>query len=143
MPNYFTNFSVILPLNQTQQEYTLKLAAQVDAYLDDQKPLPSDFPEALQGWVKDDWYFEVEPAAEGVWLHSEAGGQEAACALIQHLLQQFAFAPSVSFEWSYDCSKPLPDAYGGGAAFITDTEIQTFTTSEWLEAQAASSPKGA
>jgi hypothetical protein len=52
---------------------------------------------------------------------------------IQHLLQKFDFAAYVTFEWSHDCNKPRADAYGGGAAFITGTEIETFSTSEWLQ----------
>jgi hypothetical protein len=51
-------------------------------------------------------------------------------------LQKFAFAGGAAFEWSHDCSKPRTDAYGGGAAFVTANEIETFTTSEWLQKMA-------
>ena len=81
---------------------------------------------------RENWTFETESGSDGLWLHSQYGGQESACAFIQHLLQKYDFAPAVAFEWSHDCSKPSTDAYGVGAAFITATEIETMTTSEWL-----------
>ena len=131
MADYYTNFSVILPLTQEQQEYALKLFKEASAHHNEGTPIPTDFPAALKDEI-DGWTFETESTPKGLWLNSQYGGQETACVSIQHLLQKFHFAPTVAFEWSYDCSKPRTDAYGGGAAFITATEIKTFTTSEWL-----------
>jgi len=65
------------------------------------------------------------------------GGVDAVCLFIQHLLQKFDPQGRVSLEWSHDCSKPRVDAYGGGAAFITATEIKTMSTAAWLKAQIA------
>ena len=135
MADYFTNFSVILPLNQTQQEYAVAIANQADRHRCDDEALPSTFPESLTDETED-WTFETESTPQGLWLHSQYGGQESACAFIQHLLQKFDFAPAVAFEWSHDCSKPKTDAYGGGAAFVTATEIETFSTNEWLQKMA-------
>ena len=131
MANYFTNFSLTLRLNKQQQEYALNLVNVVEGYRNEGQSLPPDLPECIRE-VVEDWPFDVEPVSEGIWITSQEGGQESACAFIQHLLQKFDFAPSVAFEWSHDCSKPQTDAYGGGAAFITSTEIETFSTSEWL-----------
>jgi len=135
MADYFTNFSVVLPLTQEQQEYAVNLVKQLAAHLQDDEPLPADFPDTFRDETEP-WQFEVEAEADGLWLHSQYGGQDAACEFIQHLLQKFEFAPAVAFEWSHDCSKPRTDAYGGGAAFITQTEIETFSTSEWLQKMA-------
>lgn len=135
MADYFTYFSVVLPMTKEQQEYALQLVKQVEAHRSDNDPLPADFPEEL-GDAVDSWFFETE-ANDGLWLHSQDGGQDSACSFIQHLLQKFNFAPAVSFEWSHDCSKPKTDAFGGGAAFITSTLIETFSTSEWLQKVAA------
>jgi hypothetical protein len=135
MADYFTNFSVILPLTKKQQEYAVELANQADHHRCDDEPLPGTFPEDLVNETED-WTFETVSTPDGLWLHSQYGGQESACAFIQHLLQKFEFAPAVTFEWSHDCSKPRTDAYGGGAAFITSTEIETFSTSEWLQKMA-------
>ena len=132
MADYFTNFSVVLPLTKEQQEYAINLVKQVEAHRLDDHPLPADFPEELRDETEG-WTFETEADGEGLWLHSQYGGQETACQFIQHLLQKFDFAPAVAFEWSHDCSKPRTDAYGGGAAFITQTEIETFSSSEWLQ----------
>lgn len=131
MADYYTNFSLVLPLNQEQREYALNLVKEVAGYRNENQQLPADFPEDLRD-VVEDWPFETDLIKDGIWLHSMHGGQESACAFIQHLLQQFDFAPSVALEWSHDCSKPRTDAFGGGAAFITSTEIETFSTSEWL-----------
>lgn len=131
MADYFTNFSVILPLNQEQQEYALNLAKQVEGYRNEDQHLPADFPEALKESVED-WTFELEAVKDGLWLHSMYGGQDSACVFIQVLLQRFNVAPYVALEWSHDCSQPRTDAFGGGAAFITSTEIKSITTSDWL-----------
>ena len=131
MADYYTNFSVVLPLNKEQQEYALNLVKQVEGYRNDNQQLPVNFPDSIAE-VVEDWPFDVEPVKGGVWINSQYGGQESVCVFIQHLLQKFDFAPFVAFEWSHDCSKPRTDAYGGGAAYITSTEIETFSTSEWL-----------
>jgi len=135
MADYFTNFSVVLPLTKEQQEYATQLVRQIKEHRNDNEPLPTNFPDELKDELEN-WTFDTEPTADGFWLSSQYGGQESACAFIQHLLHKFDFAPSVQFEWSHDCSKPRTDAYGGGAAFITRTEIETFSTSEWLQKMA-------
>ena len=132
MANYFTNFSVILPLTKEQQENALNLVNAVERFRNEGRSLPPDFPESIRE-VVEDWPFDVEPVKEGIWINSQYGGQETVCAFIQHLLQKFDFAPYVTLEWSHDCDKPQTDAYGGGAALITSTEIETFSTSEWLQ----------
>jgi hypothetical protein len=132
MADYFTNFSVVLPLTKVQQEYAMQLVNQIKLHREDNEPLPADFPSDLADEAEN-WTFETESTADGLWLNSQYGGQDAVCVFIQHLLQKFDFAPSVSFEWSFDCSKPRTDAYGGGAAFITAKEIKSFTTTEWLQ----------
>jgi hypothetical protein len=43
----------------------------------------------------------------------------------------------VAFEWSHDCSRPLTDAYGGGAVLITAKGIKTMSTRQWLRENAA------
>ena len=135
MADYFTNFSVVLPLTKEQQAYAVELAKQADCHRCDETPLPADFPEELKDETES-WTFETEAGSDGLWLHSQYGGQESACAFIQHLLQKYEFAPAVAFEWSHDCTKPRTDAYGGGAAFVTSSEIETFSKSEWLRKKA-------
>ena len=135
MADYFTNFSLVFTLpSQEAQAYALELAAQASRIQQgDEKP--EGFPEELAEHVED-WCFETsEDTAEkkpALWLHSSNGGIDAACAFISHLLEKFDPTGCVTFEWSHDCSKPRTDAYGGGAAIITATEIKTMSTCEWL-----------
>ncbi len=132
MADYYTKFSLVLTLkNESEKQYALDLAAKAKQIRFEDEPVPTDFPAPLK-LVLEDWNFDAELAKEGVWITSADGGIDAVCAFIQHLLQKFAFAPSIAFEWSYDCSKPRTDAYGGGAAFITAQEIKHISTSEWL-----------
>lgn len=130
MADYFTNFSLILELNQEQREYALNLAEQVEDYWHHNQQYPTTFPDSLK--EVEEWPFKVELIKDGIWLHSESGGQDIACLFIQHLLQRFNFAAYVTIEWSHDCTKPRPDAFGGGAAYITADQIETFSTSSWL-----------
>ena len=141
MADYYTKFSLVLSLpDQDAQTYALELAHQACQGQQGDE-LPTDFPKALAD-VIEDWQFETDadsPAGEfGVWLHSDSGGVEALCAFIQHLLEKFDPQGRVSFAWSYDCSKPRLDAYGGGAAVITAQDIRSIDTGQWL--QSARSP---
>lgn len=134
MADYFTNFSLVVELpDEAAQQYALQHAQTMsDAGQDD--PLPNHIPQSMRDEMEN-WSFETEPASKphGIWLHSEFGGIDAACAFIQHLLQKFTPDERVCFQWSNDCSKPLTDAYGGGAAIITASDIKTMSTSEWLQ----------
>ncbi len=53
---------------------------------------PANFPTSLAE-VIDDWQFDTDadqtPGSLGLWLHSDSGSIDAACAFIQHLLQKF------------------------------------------------------
>jgi hypothetical protein len=130
MANYYTNFSVVLQLTKEQQAYAFEIAKQAEEH--HTKELPTDFPKVLSDELENR-VFETEITEHGLWLHSELGGQDAACVFIQHLLQRFKFAEGVKLEWSHDCDKPRNDAFGGGAALITKSSIKMFTTSEWLQ----------
>ncbi|MEQ2009766.1 MAG: hypothetical protein ABMA26_23520 [Limisphaerales bacterium] len=142
MADHYTNFSfqVRLP-DVAAQAYALQLAATVSR-LNLGDAADADLPEALRApAVIEDWCFEVEADTveqqPGLWLHSSEGGIDAACAFVQHLLQTYDPAGRVTFQWAYDCTRPCLDAYGGGAALITATEIKAMSTHQWLQAQAA------
>jgi hypothetical protein len=131
MADYYTNFSVVLPLTKEQKDYAKQIAHQVAQHRFQDQPLPDDFPASLKDEVEN-WTFETAVTEQGLWLHSQYGGQDAACVFIQHLLQRFKFVEGMTLEWSHDCSKPRTDAFGGGAAFVTTDQIKTFTTQQWL-----------
>lgn len=142
MPSYYTNFSfqVRLP-DAAAQTYALQLAATARR-LNLGDGSEAELPEALRDPdLIADWCFEVEADTvdqqPGLWLHSSEGGVDAACAYVHHLLGKYDPAGRVTFQWSHDCTRPCLDAYGGGAALITATEIETMSTHQWLQAQAA------
>jgi hypothetical protein len=144
MADYFTNFSLIVPLpDEAAVQYALDLAEQAfHAHMDE--AIPDDFPVSLRD-VIEDWRFDTDandPSnGRGLWLHSSEGGIDAACAFIQHLLGRFAPEGHVTLEWSNDCSKPRVDAFGGGAALITARKIKSISTGEWLHQQVSRLPK--
>lgn len=139
MADYFTNFSLLVPLpDEAAQKYALDLAhAATVTYQGDELPenLPASFADVI-----DDWQFETDADQTsgklGLWLHSDSGGVDAVCAFIQHLLRKFDPQGCVTLEWSNDCSKPRVDAFGGGAAIVTAHEIKTLSTWGWLQEHA-------
>jgi hypothetical protein len=77
--NYFTNFSVALPLNPEQRQYAVQIAEQALAHRHEDAPLPDSFPEDLKDETED-WCFETETDGNDLWPHSQYGGIDAACA---------------------------------------------------------------
>lgn len=138
MANYFTNFSFIVPLtNAEQQTQALELFRQMSA-IQQGEEAPEDFPANLKEFA-DDCVFEVEAGTEpnSLWIHSDCGGVDSVCEFVHYIIKQFKLEP-VAFEWSFDCTKPRTDAYGGGAAYITSTEIKSITTFDWIREQTES-----
>ncbi len=140
MADYFTHFSLIVPLpDEAAQTQALTLAEQAAAVQSGDE-MPADFPASLAE-VTEDWVFETVPESSagkwGLWLHTSSGGIDAVCTFIQHLLQTFDPAGCVELEWWHDCSKPRTDAYGGGAAIITARKIKTMSTGQWLSRHTA------
>jgi len=137
MADYFTNFSLVFKLKNTKGYQTaLDLAKQASDHRLNDEPVPNGFPTDL-GDELEDWSFETEVDSDGIWLHSQSAGIDAACAFIQYLLQQFDPQGCVTFEWSHDCSKPRTDAYGGGAAIVTAHNIKTMNTADWINSNLA------
>lgn len=139
MANYYTKFSLVMSLpNQEALDYAMGLHSRARIANQDECLEPDDLPR--DWWPSlENWHHQCEPdrspSGFGLWIHSEEGGIDSACLFIQHLLAKYQPAECVEFQWSDDCSKPRLDAFGGGAAFITATEIRTFHTREWLDAQ--------
>lgn len=73
-----------------------------------------------------------------LWVHAdESGMTENAANVVQAFLAKFRPDDTVGFEWANTCSRPLLDAYGGGAVFITATEIRWNGSGHWLAQQEA------
>jgi hypothetical protein len=140
MADYFTHFSLNVPLpTEAAEKYALDLAEKAFR-IHMGEETPDDFPESLRD-VAEDWQFDTDTCDPsngcGLWLHSQHGGVDAVCAFIQHLLQRFDPAGHATLEWSNDCSKPRVDAFGGGAAVITAERIKHINTGQWLHRQVA------
>jgi hypothetical protein len=132
MADYFTNFSLAFKLKDGHgRQYAVDLAGKAAGYRTNDEPVPGGFPTSLVE-VLEDWSFETKAADDSIWLHSQYGSIDAACAFIRHLLEKFDPEGCVTFEWSHDCTKPRTDAYGGGAAIITAREIKTMNTADWI-----------
>jgi hypothetical protein len=144
MADNFKNFRVYIDLHsEAAQAYALDVAhkAKLSQHHidddDDDVPLPADFPPGLRAMVEE-WNFETEAVGQhGIRLHSTYGGEDSACAFIQHLLQRFEPTGHVGFEYSRNSIPEHDDSYGGGAAFVTADEIRIMRTSLWLAEQIA------
>jgi hypothetical protein len=136
MADYFTNVSMELALPSKEAvDYAIELA-QAMADIDTEGTKAEIVPAGWEDTEDENWNFDIEKESDSsIWIHSDNGCIDEIIKLIQHLMQKYGLTEPVTFEWSYDCSKARTDAYGGGAAYITATEVRTFNTSQWLRAQ--------
>lgn len=83
--------------------------------------LPRVWKDNLHGqfrvWFSDDGYFSPDSLA----------------VLIQSFFKKFKQDGFWGFEYSFTCSKARPDAWGGGACFVTADDMKFMTTAQWLE----------
>jgi hypothetical protein len=152
MAEYYTNFSAVLSLpSQEALDYALNLHRKMlEAYEDDEDDDKKSFLDIdIECGV-----FECEPHTDdgvfGFCIYDGDGEGSIDCVLsfVKHLLVKYSLKPW-GLEWSYDCTKPRLDAFGGGAAIVTADGIQDFSTSQWIEdalaaeaAKHAGSPPG-
>lgn len=145
MADYYTKFSTVLKLPSLEaQAYAVALIQRFRDLADNPpETCPPDFPDELWQLIAEDEFTSpdcVEPQEhEGqpaIWIYpDESANLDFTFAYIQHLLIKFCPDQGFGLEWCNDCSRPRLDAYGGGAAWITATEIRTFSTGSWLDAQ--------
>ncbi|NQT37235.1 MAG: hypothetical protein HQ581_07085, partial [Planctomycetes bacterium] len=69
-----------------------------------------------------------------LWLYCEENGAaDRAAHLVQKFLGQFRPTDSWSLTWAATCSKPRVGAFGGGAVFVTASEIKCNDAYEFVE----------
>lgn len=74
-----------------------------------------------------------EISDRALWIYSEEYGNISHISHAIHETMKHYNTPGfVTFEWAYSASKPMLDAYGGGAAFITAEQCLHHTTGDWL-----------
>jgi len=167
MADYFTEFSVVMQLpDQAAVDYIDKLLKRASEIAQD-KPLgaciltpenmhtkddcnmhdheagecPEGFPEELWECIEN-WQilYRILTGRDGfqIWLRSdESGDVDTACAIMQHILKRYYPNDYATFSWSNTCSKPRTDGFGGGALFITATEVKFMNTAKWAHDQEA------
>lgn len=78
-----------------------------------------------------------------LWVYSEdSGTPEDAATLVQEFLGRFRPDDTLGFEWANTCSRPLVEAFGGGAVFVTAEEQRWMGSGHWLAEQAAGPADG-
>ena len=71
-----------------------------------------------------------------VWLHADEWGDvERVAHLVQKFLKEFRPEGCWSLTWATTCSKPRVGEFGGGAVFVTATEITWQNSYEFIEGQ--------
>jgi hypothetical protein len=81
--------------------------------------------------------FTCEADGERLWLYDEdkSGNPENVAKFVCKLAKQFNLKGKWGFEWAASCSKPVLDAFGGGAVRIdlATGHVEFFNTFTWLE----------
>ena len=116
MADYFSRFSVLIPFRSVEaRACALALQDAHNAQWGKTQPCTTE-----------PFYFgaEEKPAEPDgtapLWVSDQGcGNEEGVIAFVQECVRQKLCAGSRwSFIWSYDCSRPRLDAYGGGACVI-------------------------
>ena len=136
MPNHYVQFSEVIP----------DLTAAEAAWIRRQfaRDPEQDAPPICQLTGDDAWVFDWkicdDPEEDGrryLWLYAEDHAiVDHVAAFVQAFLRQFR--PQAYFQCSYafSCSRPVPGQFGGGAVFVTATQIRWFSSNAWLTRQA-------
>lgn len=72
----------------------------------------------------------VEADEDGLWFHDDAGCSDidTTIAIVRWVLARPGTPATVQFSWAETCSRPLPDAYCGGAALVSAKAAATVHT---------------
>jgi hypothetical protein len=112
-----------IPLTAAQQDWAIAELTRIDE--DDDNPPP--------GVV-------CEKQGDHLWIsHDETADIDCLGERLQTVMKHFDIVGPWGFVWSSDCSAPRTDAYGGGACVITQTDITSVNTHEWLHEHGVSS----
>lgn len=75
-----------------------------------------------------------EDDGKTLWFYAEESANlEYLAAFIQKFLRQFRPQGSFGLSYSCTCSKPRVGQFGGGAVFVTASQIDYHSTDQWLE----------
>ena len=124
MADYYTRFSVMLPLGNPERiEPALAIYRKLAEDLDRDEDVSIGFSAAAAP--------DVDPAA--LWLSAEEDGNpEHVIAFVQLCGEAFGLAGRWGFRWALTCSRMRLDGWGGGAHVL---DLATGETIEWLDCE--------
>lgn len=134
MTDYGTDFCTgFSDVTDEEFDWLIKSAA-YEPSGDDETPTDPPWYDSDGGFVpfctdakREEREFFIESSGESSVSH--------ACEFIKAFLAKFRPTQAHALGWASTCSKNEPDAFGGGAAFITATEIKYTNTDEWIARQ--------
>ena len=125
MANYNTEISFLIDCTPAEAELFNIIVENAEAAAEDDEDL--------------DWCggFDVEVGGTGLWIWSE---ENVDVDDLTNCLQEWMQLDEVSvryvaFAWACTCSKPRPEAFGGGAIFCTATSSTFTNTDQWMQAK--------
>ena len=154
MANYYTEVSFILPLTSEQLSFAINV---LDCIQDDEIDLrkkqktakarsyDSSVYSVAKRFAKShndygaDYFtlgFSFSSIGDGLWISYEENIDTESAALFCHLiLKHFDSNNHIAISASHTCSRPLLDAFGGHAAFVTKKGVKWMSTNYWLNSQ--------
>lgn len=126
MANNYCEFSTIYPITEENQEIALKTIQQLvwEWFAEEQGKESVD---DLTAEERENAYapFEYNMQEEGLWIYSEeVGDPDCAAEMIAKLQVELDATQIFTFSFSFSCSKPRVDEFGGGTFAITpDGEV--------------------
>ncbi len=122
MADYYTQFSCLFDVGAENMARAQEILRELETDMDEQEC-------AALG-------FHADPSPESgpgtLWIHSdEWGDPEHVIAFVRRCAAEFELAGKWGFSWSYSCSKPRLDSFGGGAVVI---DLEGKNEPQWTDA---------
>jgi hypothetical protein len=131
MANYYTSTSFLVqgPTKESTKELLELFTKRDEASCEDDDILSTGCIVQLDRDTYSDGPF--------VWItHDESANVEAIAEVLSEWLESPEDRPAfVAFEYAFTASRPLLDAFGGGACYVSRTEVKFTTTGQWIEDQ--------
>lgn len=127
MADYYTRFSFVIALHGdtswVDELWPLLDSATTDTDTGSEHPIFG--PDEAFGLP------DVEHTDDGLWFCDDGGCSDISTTidLVQWVLAHPGTPATVEFSWAETCSKPRPDAYGGGTALVSRYAAATVRTS--------------
>jgi hypothetical protein len=136
MPNYYTRFSVVIPMSQERAFKALELAKKASDWWDaEEHGITRDELSMFSDEVLQSFHFDSEIDVDGLWLYSEENcNLDAVEEFVKHILEP---GECVGIEWSNECTRMCTDGFGGGAMFITKGHCEWMSTGNWVSQKEA------